>query len=149
MPAWILYGLGAAFMLGAANIPQKIALGGLGQYMLSPFAYGMLSGVMIFCLNLLMFLYYKDDLQVFAKKEWAYAALAILMFAIGSIFIALGYRKGANISQFVALFNTNTLIATIMGLVLLKEAVHFTGVGVIKLVLGAIFVIVGGILVTV
>lgn len=149
MPAWILYGLGAAFMLGAANIPQKIALGGLSQYMLSPFAYGMFSGILIFVLNLLMFLYYKDDLQLFAKKEWGYAALAILMFALGSIFIALGYRRGANTSQFVALFNTNTLIATILGLILLKEAMHFSSVGIVKLILGGIFVIVGGVLVTV
>jgi uncharacterized membrane protein len=149
MPAWILFGLGAALMLGAANIPQKLAIGGISAYSLSPFAYGILSGVVIILINLAMLLYYKDGFQFFAKKEWGFALLAAVLFALGSVFIALGYRKGANTSTFVALFNTNTLVATVLGLVLLKEFSALTGVGIIKIIIGAILVVAGGVMVTI
>jgi drug/metabolite transporter (DMT)-like permease len=149
MPAWILFGLGAALMLGAANIPQKLAIGGLGEFTLSPFAYGILSGIVIIIINVTLLFYFKDDLQFFAKKEWGFALLAAILFAFGSVCIALGYRNGANASTFVALFNTNTLIATVLGLVLLKEFVGLTGFAIAKIIIGALLVIGGGILVTV
>ena len=149
MPAWILFGLGAALMLGAANIPQKLAIGGLGEFTLSPFAYGILSGIVIIVINVTLLFYFKDDLQFFAKKEWGFALLAAILFAFGSVCIALGYRNGANASTFVALFNTNTLIATVLGLVLLKEFVGLSGFAIAKIIIGALLVISGGILVTV
>lgn len=136
-------------MLGAANIPQKLAIGGLGEHTLSPFAYGILSGIVIIVINTALLLYFKDDLQLFAKKEWGFALFAAVLFALGSVFIALGYRNGANASTFVALFNTNTLVATVLGLVLLKEFAGLTGVAIVKIIVGAILVISGGILVTV
>jgi len=149
LPAWILFGLGAALMLGAANIPQKLALGGLSTHTLSPFAYGILSGVVIITINIAFLVYYRDEFQLFAKKEWGFAFLAALLFAFGSVCIALGYRKGANASQFVALFNTNTLVATVLGLVLLKEFAGLSGIAIAKIITGAILVIAGGILVTI
>jgi uncharacterized membrane protein len=149
MPTWILFGLGAALMLGAANIPQKMALGGLSTYTLSPFAYGIISGAVIILINLALLFYYKDDFQFFAKKEWGFALLAAVLFALGSVCIAIGYRKGANASTFVALFNTNTLVATVLGLVLLKEFSALTGIGIIKIIIGAILVVAGGVMVTI
>ncbi len=149
MPAWILFGLGAALMLGAANIPQKFALGGLSAHTLSPFAYGILSGVVIIIINVTLLIYFKDDLQFFAKKEWGFALLAAVLFAFGSVCIALGYRNGANASTFVALFNTNTLVATVLGLVILKEFAGLSGIAIAKVIIGAILVVSGGILVTV
>ena len=136
-------------MLGAANIPQKLAIGGLGEYTLSPFAYGILSGVVIIVINTILLFYFKDDFQLFAKKEWGFALLAAILFSLGSVFIALGYRNGANASTFVALFNTNTLIATVLGLILLKEFAGLTGVAIIKIIIGAILVIGGGVLVSI
>ncbi|MFH0834619.1 MAG: hypothetical protein V2A63_04535 [Patescibacteria group bacterium] len=149
MPAWVLFGIGAALVLGAANIPQKMALGGLSEHTLSPFAYGILSGVIIIVINVALLLYFKDDIQISAKKEWGFAILAAVLFSIGSVFIALGYRRGAPTSSFVSLFNTNTLVATILGLILLKEFASLTGIGIVKIIVGAILVILGGILVAV
>ncbi|MFH1545870.1 MAG: hypothetical protein ABIE14_00650, partial [Patescibacteria group bacterium] len=100
-------------------------------------------------INIALLVYFKDNLQLFAKKEWGFAFLAALLFALGSVCIALGYRKGANASQFVALFNTNTLVATVLGLVLLKEFAGLTGVAIAKIIIGAILIVAGGILVTV
>ncbi len=136
-------------MLGAANIPQKLALGGISAHTLSPFAYGILSGIVIITINAALLIYYKDSLQFFAKKEWGFALLAAVLFALGSVFIAMGYRKGANASTFVALFNTNTLVATVLGLVLLKEFAGLSGIAIVKIISGAILVIAGGILVTI
>lgn len=142
---WIWFGLGAAFLLGAANIPQKIALSGISAHTLSPFAYGILTGIVIILINLSLILFYQDDWQFFAKKEWGFALLAALMFSLGSICIALGYRHGANAGQFVSLFNTNTLVATILGVVILREALS---VPLWQAVLGAVFVVLGAALVT-
>jgi uncharacterized membrane protein len=136
-------------MLGAANIPQKLAIGGLGEYTLSPFAYGILSGVVIIIINTILLLYFKEDFQFFAKKEWSFALLSAILFSLGSIFIALGYRNGANASTFVALFNTNTLVATVLGLILLKEFVGLSALAIFKIILGAILVIGGGVLVSI
>jgi uncharacterized membrane protein len=136
LPLWILFGLGASLALGAANIPQKIALGEL-----SPFAYGILAGLVIILVNLGALYYYGESFNFAAKKEWGMALVAALLFALGSIFIAMGYRHGANASQFVALFNTNTLVATVLGFIILKE---FANVVIWKVVLGAIFVVIGG-----
>jgi uncharacterized membrane protein len=149
LPTWILFGIGAALLLGAANIPQKLALGGISAHMLSPFAYGVLSGIVIIVINLALFLYYRDDAQFFAKKEWGFALLAAVMFSLGSVCIALGYRRGAPTSSFVALFNTNTLVATVLGLILLKEFTSLTALGIVKIIIGAVLVIAGGILVSV
>jgi len=103
----------------------------------------------IIVINVTLLFYFKDDLQFFAKKEWGFALLAAILFAFGSVCIALGYRNGANASTFVALFNTNTLIATVLGLVLLKEFVGLSGFAIAKIIVGALLVISGGILVTV
>ena len=149
MPAWILFGIGASLMLGAANIPQKVAVGGLSEYSLSPFAYGILVGIVMIIINVGLLFYYKENLQLFAKKEWWFALLAAVLFVVGSLFITLGYRKGADASSFVALFNTNTLVATILGLVLLKEFATLTGIGIVKVLIGAILVVAGGVLVTI
>ena len=142
MASWILFGLGASLALGAANIPQKIAM--TGGAAISPFAYGVLAGAVIIIVNLAMLYYYGDSWHLTAKREWGFALLAAVLFAIGSVCIAVGYRSGANASQFVALFNTNTLVATVLGLVILHE---FGTVVVWKVVTGAVLVIVGGLLV--
>jgi uncharacterized membrane protein len=142
---WVLFGIGAALLLGVANIPQKIAIGGISANTLSPFAYGMLTGIVIFVINLFFLLAYRDSFQLFAKKEWGFALLAGTLFALGSICIALGYRYGANASQFTSLFNTNTLIATVLGMLILKEALS---VPTWQALLGAVFVVAGATLVT-
>lgn len=142
---WIWFGLGAAFLLGAANIPQKIALGGISTHTLSPFVYGLVTGVIIILINLGLILFYREEWQLFARKEWGFAILAAVMFALGSVCIALGYRQGANAGQFVSLFNTNTLVATILGVVILRETLS---VPLWQAILGALFVVLGAMLVT-
>jgi len=144
MPTWILFGLGAALALGAANIPQKIAMGGISAHTISPFAYGILAGAVIILVNVAALWYYGDSWHLEFKREWGFGLLAAVLFAFGSVCIALGYRSGANASQFVALFNTNTLVATVLGLIILQE---FADVVIWKALLGAVFVIIGGLLV--
>lgn len=143
---WILFGLGAALALGAANIPQKLAVDSVNPAAISPFAYGVLAGAVIIVVNLVAFYYYGDSWGFTSKREWGFGLLAALLFAIGSLCIAVGFRSGANASQFVALFNTNTLIATVLGLVILKE---FGQVVVWKVLLGAVLVVAGGLLVVI
>jgi len=142
MPLWILLGLGAALSLGAANIPQKIALG-----QLSPFAYGVVAGVIIIILNLSAMWFYGDSFNFAARREWGFGILAAILFALGSICIGVGFRQPeTNVSQFVALFNTNTLVATALGLIILNE---FGRVVVWKVLLGASLIVAGGLLVTI
>ncbi len=140
MPAWILLGLGAALALGAANIPQKLALSAL-----SPFAYGILSGLIILAVNIVLLFSYGDSFNLAARKEWGMAALAAGLFAAGSVFIALGYRGAADPAIFPALFNTNTLIATILGVLIMKEAL---AVPLWQAFAGSAFVVIGAVLVT-
>ncbi len=141
MPTWIIYGLAAALTLGLANLPQKIALGTI-----SPFAYGIMFGIITFIINLVLFWWSGDSLELSAKKEWGYGALAAFTFAIGVVFISLGYRSGANPAIFPALFNTNTLVAAVAGVILMRVGLS---VPVWQAIAGAFCVVLGAVLVTV
>ncbi len=140
MQTWIIFGLISAFTLGIANLPQKIALGTI-----SPFAYGILVGGVTILVNLLLLWWSGDSLELGAKKEWGYGLLAAIVFAIGAICISLGYRSGANPAVFPALFNMNTLVAAIAGVVLMREGLN---VPVWQAVVGSLFVVMGAVLVT-
>lgn len=52
----------------------------------------------------------------------------------------------ADVSRLVPIFNTNTLVAVALGMILLKELP--AGTEKIKVVIGAILIVVGGVLVS-
>ncbi len=99
---------------------------------------------------------YLISVLLFTKLQvpaYVWAILTGATLAAGSYFIFLTYRAAsdanADASRIQALINTNTLIAVILGLVLLKEYTHLhTAADWGRLILGAILVVAGGVLVS-
>lgn len=147
---WILYGLLAASSFGIAAIFQKLAAK-------SPVQVGvwevlLFQGLATIGVGLIGFLLTK---QAFSKAEapaYGWAALTGTVLTIGALFIFLTYRAAgtqADAGRIQALINTNTLIALVLGLVFLKEYVHLTtAADWARLILGAVLVVVGGIVLT-
>ena len=144
MSSWVFYGLLAALFLGLSNVPQKIALTSGGS--ISPFAYGMAMGLVIFIMNLVAFVVAGDKLMFASSKTaWLWTLVALCVFAAGSMAISLGYKAGAPASSFPALFNLNTLVAAVAGLILLKE---YGEISALRIMLGASFAVAGALLVS-
>ncbi|MDB9493153.1 hypothetical protein PN441_04345 [Spirulina major CS-329] len=77
----------------------------------------------------------------------ASSSLYGILWGLGTGFVALGLiQYKTPLAKLVPLYNLNTLIAVFLALIIFLE---WQNVDVIKLVLGAIFVIVGGVLVSI
>jgi uncharacterized membrane protein len=149
-PMWILYGLLAASSFGVAAVFQKLAAR-------SPVQVGVwevliFQGLATIAIGVMGFLVTK---QAFTKAEspaYAWAALTGAALTIGALCIFLTYRAaGANADagRIQALINTNTLIALVLGLVFLREYTHLVTAGDwLRLVAGAVLVVLGGIVLT-
>ena len=147
---WIVYGLLAATSFGISAIFQKLAAK-------SPVQVGVwevliFQGLATIGVGLIGFLATK---QAFSKAEspaYGWAVLTGAALTVGALFIFLTYRAAgpqADAGRIQALINTNTLIALVLGLLLLKEYTHLTtAADWTRLVLGALLVVIGGIVLT-
>lgn len=70
-----------------------------------------------------------------------------VLWASGMVFSFIATSQGADVSKLVPIYNTNTLVAVVLGLILLKEA-PADAVGWLKVVGGAILIVLGGIVIS-
>lgn len=68
-----------------------------------------------------------------------------VLWALGMVFSFLAFRTGADVSRLVPIYNCNTLIAVLLGIMVLHEMPDFAGV--VKLLIGSALIIAGGVLV--
>jgi uncharacterized membrane protein len=68
-----------------------------------------------------------------------------VLWALGMIFSFLAFRTGADVSRLVPIYNCNTLIAVLLGIMVLHEMPNFAGV--VKLLIGSVLIVLGGVLV--
>ncbi|MGA2092249.1 MAG: hypothetical protein ABSH16_02425 [Sedimentisphaerales bacterium] len=61
------------------------------------------------------------------------------------VFSLLAFQAGADVSRAVPIFNCNTLVAVLVGILVLQEVPNFAGA--VKLLIGSALIIAGGILV--
>lgn len=141
---WLVYGLMAALFWGTYIIVSKVVTGdkyfGFNTAITSSL---MLVGIAIVFVG--YFLYTKPSiptsstgiiLGIFVGVLWAGGMLAS--------FLAL--KSGADVSKLTPLYNTNTLIAVVLGIILLHELPQAGSM--IKVILGALLIVMGGILVS-
>jgi uncharacterized membrane protein len=77
----------------------------------------------------------------------AFAGIAVGFFwALGSIMVYYGLIKGADVSRMAPIYNMNTLLVVLGGIVLLKELPDKSAT--VKVIVGAILIVAGGILVS-
>ena len=72
--------------------------------------------------------------------------LAGIVWAVGQLFMFLAFESGLELSRLAPLYNTNTLIAVLLGIILLKE---LPAEGqTLKVVVGAVLIVIGAFLVS-
>ena len=68
-----------------------------------------------------------------------------VLWALGMVFSFLAIGTGADISRLVPIYNCNTLIAVLLGIMVLHEMPDFAGI--VKLIAGSVLIVLGGIIV--
>ncbi len=68
-----------------------------------------------------------------------------VLWALGMVFSFLAIGTGADVSRLVPIYNCNTLIAVLAGIMILHEMPDFAGA--VKLLAGSVLIVLGGILV--
>jgi uncharacterized membrane protein len=145
MERWLILALLAALFWGGNAVLVKLTIG--REY------YGLEASRANFfvALGILATMVVYDRLAavpfVTAKApEYALAFTIGIIWALGNIFAFESVRAGGAMSQVVPIYNTNTLVAVILVIVLLKELPQ--GADRLRVILGALFITLGAILVS-
>jgi uncharacterized membrane protein len=145
MERWLLFALVAALFWGGNAVLVKLVVG--RQYLGLE---GSRANLFV-ALGILATMVAYDRLTPvpFLQSKWPVYALAFIVgviWALGNIFAFEAVRSGGNMSQVVPIYNTNTLIAVALVIVLFKEIP--AGADLIRVILGAILITIGAILVS-
>lgn len=141
--SWVFYGLFASLFFGLNVIVYKIAAVNGG---LNPFYAGVFfaAGIFITCL----IAYLVRFSQPTTDFKWlGLALIAGVIWGVGFILTAVAISNHADVARLAPLYNTNTLVAVILGIILLKEVPSAASIW--KVILGAILVVAGSVLVSV
>lgn len=143
MQSWIVCGAAASLIWGTYIVLLKVATSKLhGSMAFCVMTLGILVTSIAMCLA-------KGSCVTFPMPEANWALLSGLAWGVGMSFVihALSLPPTA-VSRLTPLYNTNTLVAVILGLFLLKEIPEATVGALLVLGSGVILIVVGGYLVT-
>jgi len=87
-----------------------------------------------------------DKYSNFSTNTWIWVFTRSTLGKWNGVFAFLAFSAGAEVAKLVPIYNTNTLIAVILGLLLLHEVPAVDER--IKVIIGAILIVIGGILVS-
>jgi len=68
-----------------------------------------------------------------------------VLWALGMVFSLFAFEAGADVARVVPIFNCNTLVAVLLGIMVLKEIPDMAGV--VRILIGSLFIVLGGVLV--
>ncbi len=68
-----------------------------------------------------------------------------VLWALGMIFSLFAFRAGADVARAVPIFNCNTLVAVLLGIMVLKEIPNMAGI--VRIIIGSLLIVCGGALV--
>ena len=142
MENWILYGLVAAVCFGLNSVIYKIAYqkGNFSAYY-GCFIFG-LGVVLIFGIFFLS----KPSFD-FEWKSSSLALIAGVVWGLGFLAIAVAIGQKASVAKLAPIYNANTIITVIMGIILLKEIPDSSQI--LKIIAGAALIVIGSVLVIV
>lgn len=141
MPTWIIYGISAALALGAWIVAGKVAITkGIHPFLL---AWCVIIG-MIIVFGISYFLGAKFPLPE-NKMAPIFGILAGILLGLGIALQLKALAVGADVARLAPLYNTNTLVAVLLGIILLHELPQ--GGDIVRVVLGAVLIVIGATLV--
>lgn len=141
--SWIVYGLLASLFFGTNAVVYKYAA---VNGSLNPFYASVFFGAGIFLSFLVAYLF-KFSAPTTNFKWLGIALFAGVLWGLGFIMIAIAVSKGFDIAKLAPIYNTNTLITIILGIVLLKELPSAAAMW--KVIIGAAFIVVGALIVSI
>lgn len=142
MENWIIYGLIASFFFALNGVVYKVAQqkGNFSPYY-GTFVFG-IGVILVFGL----FLMFKPSFDF----EWKSSGLALIsgiIWGIGFLAIAIAIAQKADISRLAPIYNTNTILAVLMGIIFLKEIPDTSQI--FRIITGAVLIVVGAVLVSI
>jgi transporter family protein len=141
---WLIYAILAAIFWGSYIIASKVATSpkyfGINQNVAGLL---MLLGIaIVFIVN---FIFGHNLKMPQNKSAIFFGILAGILWAMGMVASLKALKIGADVSRLVPIFNTNTLIAVLLGIILLGEIPK--AAAMVKVIIGAILIVLGSILV--
>ena len=142
MENWIVYGLIAAVFFAVNTIIYKVAQqnGNFSPYY-GTFMFGV-GVILIFGIFLLI--------NRSFEFEWKSSSLALIsgiVWGIGFLAVAIAIAQKADVARLAPIYNTNTLLVVIMGIIFLHELPDKTQM--FRVIAGAILIVAGAILVSI
>jgi len=170
MSNWIIYGLSASLFWGSYAVVSKVVtsekylglssgqasllmFGGITIVLLGYFLWQQktmssgikLIGILLILLILGYVIYSLKNIGLqLSLSKLGLGLLQGILWASGMVMAFLALKAGAEAAKLVPIYNTNTLIAVILGLALLHEVP--APEQRLKVIIGAILIVVGGIL---
>lgn len=141
METWLIYAVLAALSWGTYIVINKLA----ASQGINPFAAALAMGVGIIGIFGILFLATRARFEG-NLEGIGLSVLAGIVWAIGMVFALLALSNKAPVAKLNPIYNTNTLITVLIGVILLHELP--SGTEKIKVIIGAILIVIGGILVS-
>jgi len=141
MDAWLIYAILASLSWGTYIVVNKIAI----SKGMNPYFALVLMAIGIAGLFVAVFFINRPSVET-DQTSLILAILAGALWALGQVFAILALVNNAPVSKLAPIYNTNTLVVVILGIILLKELPNAESIT--KVIIGAILIVVGGILVS-
>ena len=142
MQSWVFYGLIAFVCFAVNTIIYKVAQQ-KGNF--SPYYGALLFGIGAMLLFGLFFIFKPSS-----NFEWKSSGLILIagvIWAIGFLAVAIAIAQKADVARLAPLYNANTLLAVLLGIVFLKEIPDVSQM--FRVIAGAMLIVIGSILVSV
>ena len=140
-----MYGLAASLFFGIFAIANKVATSEK-YYGVNPSAASVLMGLGILVVFVAFALYEGGLAMPKSIPGTGYSVLSGIMWGAGMVFVLKALSSGADVAKLAPIYNTNTLVAVILGILLLKELPAASAI--LKVVAGAILIVIGSVLVS-
>ncbi len=142
MESWIVYGLIASVFFGLSTFVYKVAQQ-KGNF--SPYYGTFVLGIGIVLIFGIFFLF--NSSAKFEMKSSGLVLGAGILWACGFLAVAIAISQKADISRLTPVFNTNTLVTVVLGIIFLHEVPDISQM--FRVIAGAVLVIVGAVLVSI
>ena len=145
MPRWLIYALLASLLWGSNAVLVKLAIS-KDYYGLDVSRSNFFIGIGVLAV---MTINDRITATPFSTSHLPVYAISLaigIVWALGNIFALKAVEAGGNMSQAVPVWNTNTLVAVFLCLLIFKEIP--AGSDLIRVIIGAVLITIGAILVS-
>lgn len=144
MKAWVVFALLAMLCWGCYIVVAKVATSekycGLG-----PKWSALLMLVGIIAVVGIYWIFGKGPRPAITMPSAIAGVSQGVLWALGMLFSLFAFKAGADVARAVPIFNCNTLVAAVLGIVLLREIPD--SAAVVRILTGSLMIVFGGILV--